>query len=189
MIKKINQFLNKHELKLLQQYWVLREDFLTPTKATNCVGSFESYADTLSETLLVNKKYLIEEIIKEPLLPACAFSRLYPHKVALGRHCDRPACEVSVSLNIFADKDWSLWFVPINNKNKKPQGEITKPGDAILYEGCAYEHWRNPYRGKKCMQIFLHYVRAKGNHTIHAKDGRHKLGQDGMILTTNVWDS
>ena len=32
-----------------------------------------------------------------------------------------------------------------------------KPGDMLIYDGCELEHWREPFKGKVCAQVFLHY--------------------------------
>jgi len=37
-----------------------------------------------------------------------------------------------------------------------------KPGDMLIYSGCELEHWRKPFEGKLCGQVFLHYNHADG---------------------------
>ena len=37
-----------------------------------------------------------------------------------------------------------------------------KPGDMLIYSGCELEHWREPFQGKLCGQVFLHYNHANG---------------------------
>ena len=32
-----------------------------------------------------------------------------------------------------------------------------KPGDMLVYSGCELEHWRAKFKGKECVQVFLHY--------------------------------
>jgi hypothetical protein len=36
-----------------------------------------------------------------------------------------------------------------------------KPGDMLVYSGCELEHWRNKFKGKECVQVFLHYNNRK----------------------------
>ena len=38
-----------------------------------------------------------------------------------------------------------------------------RPGDAVVYLGCQTPHWREPYPGTSCAQVFLHYVFAFGD--------------------------
>ena len=39
---------------------------------------------------------------------------------------------------------------------------LLKPGDMIIYSGFELEHWREPFEGKLCGQVFLHYNHANG---------------------------
>ena len=51
----------------------------------------------------------------------------------------------------------------------EPSGEVgkkgikvdLKQGDMLVYSGCELEHWRNKFRGKECVQVFLHYNNRK----------------------------
>ena len=36
-----------------------------------------------------------------------------------------------------------------------------KPGDMLVYSGCELEHWREKFKGKECVQVFLHYNNRK----------------------------
>ena len=191
MIKTINNYLSKDELNLVKEYWLVRQPSLKP--CSQCPNSVSTYADPLSETFLKTKKSLIEAVVGEPLLPTYSFSRMYFKGGLLDRHSDRPSCEVSMTLNIIADKDWPIWFHTLKegtaeeDPNEKPISLITKPGDAVVYEGCNYSHWREPYDGEKCMQVFLHYVRANGKYKSFAMDGRKYFGQDKTVAMTEVW--
>ena len=191
MIKTINNFLTQDELKLAQDYWKIREPSLK--KCIQSKNSVAVYSDFLSETLVSSKKSIVEKAIGEQLTPTYTYSRMYHKGGELLAHNDRPSCEVSITLNIFADKDWSIWFHKLKegtkevDPNVQPSSYSTKPGDAVVYEGCNYSHWREPYSGEKCMQVFLHYVRAKGRYTSFAMDGRKYLGQDKDEAMREVW--
>ena len=190
MIKTINKFLNKDELKLAEEYWLIKEPSLPI--CNQCPNSVSTYADVLSETFLKIKKHLVEKSINEKLIPTYSFSRMYYKGGLLAKHSDRPSCEVSVTLNIISDKNWKIWFHKLKNNRKidtnvKPVSLITKPGDAAVYEGCEYEHWREPYEGEKCMQVFLHYVRANGKYKNFAFDGRNNFGQNKEEAFKNLW--
>ena len=191
MIKQISNFLSTEELKLAQEYWLIKENFLN--KCLQCPNSKSTYADMLSETLLKIKTPIIENAIGEKLLPTYSFSRMYYQGSSLDKHSDRPSCEVSITLNILADKDWEIWFHELNedktiNTNKKPMSFKTNNGDALVYEGCKYEHWREPYEGNKCMQVFLHYVRANGRFKAFAMDGRKFFGQNKSEALESIWN-
>jgi len=186
MIKEIKSFLNKDELELAKEYWLIKEPNLND--CSQCPNSVAIYNDILSETFLKTKQYLIEELIKEKLLPTYSYSRMYYKGGLLKKHSDRPSCEISVTLNIFADKEWKIFFRALkkNSLEENPKAKInsfvTNSGDGIIYEGCNYSHWREEYKGEKCMQVFLHYVRPNGKYKNFIFDGRNRLGQDKQKL-------
>ena len=52
-----------------------------------------------------------------------------------------------------------------------------KPGDMLLYRGVELEHWREPFKGKLCGQVFFHYNDKNGPFkTKNIFDGRSVLG-------------
>lgn len=110
--------------------------------------------------LLVKKIPDVSKILQEDVLPTYSYTRIYTHGEVLNRHRDRPACEISLTLNLKKDADWPIWF-------QKPNGEEVflelNQGDAVMYLGEISDHWRTAYQGQKHVQLFLHYVRAEGS--------------------------
>jgi len=52
-----------------------------------------------------------------------------------------------------------------------------KPGDMLFYRGVDLEHWREPFKGKECGQVFFHYNDKNGPFkTKNLYDGRAVLG-------------
>ena len=52
-----------------------------------------------------------------------------------------------------------------------------KVGDMLIYSGCELEHWREPFQGNICSQVFLHYNHANGPFAkTNLLDGRPLLG-------------
>lgn len=168
--------------ELQDNYYVIVDNFITPDKAkglydtfkkdvednphaftkdSQCPKSFAMYNHKLFLTLLCEKVSFMSDILQEPVLPTYSYARLYKKDEVLKPHIDRPSCEVSVTLNIGGDKDWYIWFT-------KPNKEIVrcnlKPGQAAIYLGMFSEHWRDAYKGDNYGQVFLHYVRANGEH-------------------------
>jgi hypothetical protein len=43
-----------------------------------------------------------------------------------------------------------------------------------MYQGCTLEHWREPFKGEKCVQLFLHYTQDKNTNLLY--DTRPYLG-------------
>lgn len=111
--------------------------------------------------LLVELTPKISDLAGEPVLPTYAYARVYSHGATLARHRDRPACEVSVTLNLKKDAPWEIFF-------QRPDGvEVgvdMAPGDGVVYQGCVADHWRDAFKGQEYVQVFLHYVRAFGQY-------------------------
>jgi len=110
--------------------------------------------------LLVKKIPDVSKVLQEDVLPTYAYTRIYSHGEVLNRHRDKPACEISITLNLKKDTEWPIWF-------QKPNGEEISlelnQGDAVMYLGEISDHWRNAYQGQEHVQLFLHYVRAEGS--------------------------
>lgn len=110
--------------------------------------------------LLVEKIPEVEAICEERVLPTYTYARLYSHGESLQAHEDRDACELSLTMNLDADQVWPIWL-------KTPEGDAVavhlEPGDAMMYLGCQTTHWREPFQGGRCCQVFMHYVFSFGH--------------------------
>ena len=110
--------------------------------------------------LLCEKSSVVSHIIGETVLPTYSYARVYRNGSVLERHRDRDACEISLTVHLDGDTDWPIYI-------QTPAGEevelILKPGDAMLYLGCVADHWRNQFLGREYVQVFLHYVRSRGD--------------------------
>ena len=137
-------------------------------------GSYAKYADRLMETLLVKVVPIMKAKTELNLIPTYSYTRLYRKGNILKRHKDRPSCEISTTLNLGGD-NWDIFLDPTGTNNvideyknihkpNAPKGiKISlKPGDMLIYSGCELEHWREPFQGNLCGQVFLHYNHANG---------------------------
>ena len=137
-------------------------------------NSYAKYADRVMETLLVDTIKVMQKKTGLRLVPTYSYCRLYRTGNILKRHKDRPSCEISTTLNLGGDP-WPILIDPTGSDNVideyknihkpgAPKGvEVNlKPGDMLIYSGCELEHWREPFRGKLCGQVFLHYNHADG---------------------------
>lgn len=133
-------------------------------------------------------KTKIEQIIGKKLYPTYYFDRFYYPGQKLAYHVDRPACEISVSINIQTNLEtpWPLFLRSTETFNKdrtmvlesgRVYGVNLDPGDGVIYKGCERPHWReempteyiNTWYGKKVEkeglfyhQVFFHYVLQDG---------------------------
>ena len=132
--------------------------------------TYSNYSDIAMETLMLKCQPIMEKITKLKLYPAYTLARSYKNGDTLHRHKDRFSCEVSTTMNLGGDP-WPIYlepnknvciptgpFVPTTNKGIKVD---LKPGDMLVYSGCELEHWRNKFKGKECIQVFLHYNNRK----------------------------
>ena len=137
-------------------------------------NSYAKYADRFMETLLVKTIDVMQKKTGLRLVPTYSYTRLYRTGNILRRHKDRPSCEISTTLNLGGD-EWPIFIDPTGadnvideykniHKPNAPKGVkiVLKPGDMIIYSGCELEHWREPFEGKLCGQVFLHYNHADG---------------------------
>lgn len=110
--------------------------------------------------LLCQKTNEVTNLVEEQVLPTYTYARIYKNNEVLVRHRDRPACEISLTLNLYGDAPWGI---SIQKPSKEEVTLNLNPGDAMLYLGCTAEHWREePFIGQNYSQVFLHYVRSNG---------------------------
>ena len=128
--------------------------------------TFSCYSDIAMETLMLKCQPLMEKITGLKLTPAYTYARIYKNGDILKRHKDRFSCEISTTMNLAGDP-WALYLEPSGEEGMKGIKVDLKPGDMLVYSGCELEHWRNKFKGKTCIQAFLHYNNCK---TPGAKD-------------------
>ena len=137
-------------------------------------GAYSKYADWVMETLLVYMIPIMKAKTGLELVPTYSYTRLYEKGNILRRHKDRPSCEISTTLHLGGD-EWPIFLDPsgqsfvideykqIHNPGAPKGVKVNlKIGDMLIYSGCELEHWREPFEGNICSQVFLHYNHAKG---------------------------
>jgi hypothetical protein len=149
---------------------LMRQEHLEGKKGDNQIPNAKAILDheVMFETLQERFWPVIEQVAGEELLPTYAYARLYSNGDVLEKHTDRPACEVSVTIQLGRSHHYA-WPIYMGG-NRFDLGE----GDAVVYSGCDVEHWRDKCDGPKDYysgQVFLHYVKKNGQHASHAGDG------------------
>ena len=162
----------------------------------NILGNYESkdeqipdtysqYSNIAMETLMLKCQPEMEKVTGLKLYPAYTYARIYKKGDILKRHKDRFSCEISTTMNLGGD-DWPIYLNPdpkagyvygeFKGTHKIQNYEPTKDkgirvdlkqGDMLVYSGWELEHWREKFKGKECVQVFLHYNNRK---TPGAKD-------------------
>ena len=129
-------------------------------------NTYSQYSNIVMETLMLKCQPEMEKVTGLKLYPAYTYARIYKKGDELKRHKDRFSCEISTTMNLGGD-EWPIYLEPSGEVNKKGIKINLKPGDMLVYSGCELEHWRNKFKGKECVQVFLHYNNRK---TPGAKD-------------------
>ena len=190
----IRQAISKDLAAFIANYFLMKRQVLDTCKQAryfspfeNILGSYDDeqipntyshYADIAMETLMLKCQPQMEKVTGLKLYPAYTYARIYKKGDELKRHKDRFSCEISTTMNLGGD-DWPIYLEPDPKKGgvKPGQGYVSdntkgvrvdlKPGDMLVYSGCELEHWREKFKGKECVQVFLHYNNRK---TPGAKD-------------------
>ena len=136
-------------------------------------NTYSHYADQVMETLLVKMLPVMAKETSLNLVPTYSYARAYKKGDELKKHKDRPSCEISTTINLGGDP----W--PIFIEGTKVLLEV---GDMLVYSGCDLEHWREPFDGNICGQVFLHYNHVNGPFAEKNKfDGRPMLGLPAFV--------
>ena len=137
-------------------------------------NTYSHYADQVMETLLVKMLPVMAKETGLDLVPTYSYARLYKNGDILKRHKDRPSCEISTTLNL-GGNPWPIFIDGTGadtvideykniHKPNAPEGTkgLLEVGDMLVYSGCELEHWRKPFEGQVCGQVFLHYNHRNG---------------------------
>tara|TARA_Y100000033_G_C2702875_1_gene89463 strand:- start:21 stop:677 length:657 start_codon:yes stop_codon:yes gene_type:complete len=156
---------------------------------TQVPNTFSCYGDFVMDTLLMKVLPVMKQHTNLNLVPTYSYARAYKKGDILRRHKDRPSCEISTTLNLGGDP-WPIFIDPTGSDNvideykniHKPNAPKGVPitlgiGDMLVYSGCELEHWREPFEGNVCGQVFLHYNHVDGPFAQkNILDGRPMLG-------------
>lgn len=132
-----------------------------------------AYGDPQTDLLLETIRPAVERSSGYALWPTFSYMRVYRRGNILEAHRDRPACEVSMTVNIGteADAPWPIWIAGPNGI----AAVTLQPGDGLIYRGCDCYHWREPFEGERQVQAFFHYVERNGARSEWKFDKRAQL--------------
>ena len=118
----------------------------------------------------------------EELIPTYSYARLYQNGCILEKHTDRPACEVSVTIQLGRSHNYS-WPVYMG-----PYRFDLNEGDGVIYSGCDIEHWRNVCDGPSDYysgQVFCHFVRKNGQYSDEFLDSKNRKPGEYITFERN----
>ena len=171
-----NYFLLKREAVdyMYSNNWTYDNGILGTWKDEQIPNTYSIYGDAAFDTLLMKVLPVMKYETGLDVIPTYSYARIYKKGDILKRHKDRPSCEISTTLNLGGDA-WPIFIDPTGSDNVideyknihkpgAPKGVKVdlKPGDMLIYSGCELEHWREPFEGQLCGQVFLHYNHADG---------------------------
>ena len=174
----IRQAISKDLAAFVANYFLMQKQVYDTCKASRYFSPFEqilgyyeepdgqipntysAYGNIAMETLLLKCQPGMEKATGLKLYPAYTYARIYKKGDILKRHKDRFSCEISTTMNLGGD-DWPIYLEPSGEVGKKGVRVDLKPGDMLVYSGCELEHWREKFKGKECVQVFLHYNNRK----------------------------
>ena len=133
--------------------------FIGDDLVENC---YSLYGDVLFDTVMIKLQSTVEDFHKQKLYPTYSYARMYDKNHKMEKHTDRDECEVSITMNLGGDL-WPIFIKDFKGEERKVE---LNPGDALIYQGSKCEHWREPFEGKHCFQLFLHYVTDKYKHLL-----------------------
>jgi len=113
------------------------------------------YGDYFCESLLIHYLPVIKQITGKDLAPTYSYLRRYKEGDNLPKHQDRYSCEYSITACAGYDYDGNDFQWPIYLNREK---FVQEPGDAILYKGVDYKHWRDQLPWGHQVQVHLHYI-------------------------------
>jgi hypothetical protein len=157
-------------------------------------NTYSHYADMVMETLLMKVLPKMQQETGLELIPTYSYARIYKKGDILRRRRIEPSCEISTTLNL-GGNPWPIFIdgTGANNvideyknivKPGAPEGTkvLLDVGDMLVYSGCELEHWREPFDGDICGQVFLHYNHVNGPFAEKNKfDGRPMLGLPSFV--------
>ena len=174
----IRQAISKDLASFIANYFSMQKQVYDTCKVAryfspfeNILGNYESkdeqipdtysqYSNIAMETLMLKCQPEMEKVTGLKLYPAYTYARIYKKGDILKRHKDRFSCEISTTMNLGGD-DWPIYLEPSGKTGKKGIRVDLKQGDMLVYSGCELEHWREKFKGKQCIQVFLHYNNRK----------------------------
>ena len=131
------------------------------------------YADPVMETLLVKVLPIMKNETGLDLCPTYSYARAYKKGDELKKHKDRPSCEISTTIHL-GGEPWAIFI--------EGTKVLLDVGDMLVYSGCELEHWREPFEGDICGQVFLHYNHVNGPFAEENRfDKRPMLGLPSMV--------
>ena len=158
------------------------DQFQFDPKEHQVEGSLSRYNFPAYKDLHFLIKKEVENILEMKLYPTYYYDRFYFANQELKVHRDRPACEISVTLQMSTNKEepWDIWF---KNYNNEDVSVTMNNGDGCIYRGNDLFHWRKPLKSKyNKFQNYYRKLKKLDDDTYHHQAFFHYVNADGPCL-------
>jgi hypothetical protein len=178
--KVVRNFYNvdSHTEKVPDLYKYLLDSKHLATMDIQVVNAHAFYNNIEVSKTQIKALSKLEEETDLKLFPTYSYARIYNKDCVLQPHIDRPACEISVTINIghAGSKSWPIFIKDFSGKSHEVSLD---PGDGLIYHGCELEHWRERADENvvEQAQMFLHYVRQDGQFESYIYDNPYQETQ------------
>jgi hypothetical protein len=156
----VSAFLDPEDVEYIKQHVLNREQYsFGECNYDDWTQGIMKIDDATLYPRLVKYTTKMELITGLKLIPKYSFWRMSLKGTRLPYHIDRPPCEISATINI-GTSDGSIWPFYADHANKYKFH--MSPGDAVVYNGFEFIHWREPLECEWNIQWCIHYTRADG---------------------------
>jgi hypothetical protein len=158
----VKNFLPQPLLDYLKVYYeILRaNDYLQ--KDSQCPLSLSIGGDPAFDAVLNLMNAELNRRVGFELAPTHSYTRIYSKGDVLERHCDRPECEIAVTISIAIPNGAGPSIIHLKPP-KVPEVKIEMlEGDGCVYAGTEVEHWREPFLEEGYIQLFLFFIDKNG---------------------------
>ena len=160
----VKNIISKEVANFLYDYMKVKHSLRKANDSDCGDGQVPDAVDVFGKDIAFDSIYLnllpkMECVTGIDLLPTYTFGRLYRTNNTLLPHTDRESCEISASIKLGDNEDysWPIWF-----ENESLELE---DGDAVIYRGIEKLHWRDKCTASNNYllgQLFVHAIDVNG---------------------------
>ncbi|PIQ24027.1 hypothetical protein COW36_05775 [bacterium (Candidatus Blackallbacteria) CG17_big_fil_post_rev_8_21_14_2_50_48_46] len=162
------ELLNPIQLAAMRKYYreIQNEGYMHAENSAD-VNRVFAHNDPLTCYLHFQISAWINKITPEPVIPTYTFVSYY-EKTGMGRHIDWEQCAWNISLMVDPqpeEEPTQTWPLCIEFPEQTLETRLLS-GDAVIYQGTDYYHWRDPLpEGHKATVSLFHFMPNPENKT------------------------
>lgn len=156
---------------------IFYREYLDTLRVNGVLTSSLLYGDPCYDTLMLLSAEATSVAIGKKLVPLYSEAKIYKTEDYILPQKHSEYCEYTISLCLGGvyDKLWPLWLMN-PDCTAPPSIAALNPGDAVIFAGNKYLHWRDSFEGISHYQLEMHYADAEGAFADKKYDNRTYLG-------------